>query len=984
MTRLVAAARLDQPPGQAPEDDETIAALGLGRFISGREPLLLNDPAMAIFVRSGEIDLFLVEIQDGEPSGARHFLRSFAAGELLFGIDCSHLLIEVGLLAVGTVGTEIAETAVAALAAWADSPPRRAVLGGLLEGWILAISEAGSQPLHPHPHIELVLAPGQSAVAAAHQRLSVGQGVGWVSADRGELLLFDIQDLAGESPDAPVPLCAASWLATSSEAELRCEATATLLEDGRIWRGLAVFHNAFLEAVPLILRLAAVDEANRMRERSAADINLKDAGTAALAATARTRETLQGASAGASPLFKACDAVARAAGLSLRPPGLSETASGVPSLDLILRANRLRRRQVALEGDWWRFDVGSVLVVQPDGTPAAVLRRGRSYVLYDPVQESSEPLSAPRARLLRGTGFVFYEPLPDEALSPYRMFRRAFVKARSDIAVIIGFGVLGGLLAAFTPMTTATMIDVIIPGSDRPGLLEMSAVLIGVALVQLLLQFTIQRASLRFVGAASARLQTAIVDRLLRLPARFFRRFTAGDLMIRVLAVQQIESALTGAVIASLISAFFTVVSIALMIVYAPLLGAIATGLIVALAVATFLLGLRRLGFERASVHLRGRLSHKLHELAGGIAKFRLSAAEERVYGRWAIDQAALARSSLAARRIEQTSAVIADAFLPLAQAVVFAAVVYLALTENGLGLGTLIAFLAAFGQAMTGAIRLAETAQDLMSLQPAIDNARPILEAVPEAPQTQLDPGELSGAIEISHVDFRYTPDGPLVLQDLSLQVAPGEYVALVGPSGCGKSTVLRLLLGFEEPESGAVLFDGHDLRGIDVAAVRRQIGVVLQDGQLFAGSLLDNILGAHGHLPEAAAWQAAEAAGLADDIRALPMRMQTICGAGVGLSGGQVQRVAIARALVHRPRFLLFDEATSALDNRTQAIVTASLGRLRATRIVIAHRLSTVMAADRIVVMRDGAIIESGHFDELIRQGGFFAAFAARQTIR
>lgn len=970
-----------EPAFEGATDD--LATLGRTRVVSGRTPLLLNDPATAILVRSGEIDLFLVEIHDGKPFGARHFLRSFATGDLLCGIDCSHLLMEVGLLAVGTVGTEVVEAPLTELAAWADGVTRRGVLCGLLEGWILAISEACSQPLYPHPHIELVLSPGQSAVSEAHQRISVAPGVGWISVERGELLLFDIQDLAGESADAPVPLCATSWVAASSGSLVRCEPTATLLEDGRIWRGLAVLHTALVEAVPLSLRLAAVDEANRMRERSAADVNLKDAGTAALTATARTREGAWSASAGASPLFQACDAVARAEGLLLRPPPQSEFASRVPSLDQILRANRLRKRQVALDGEWWSSDVGSLLVIRPDGTAAAVLRRGRSYILYDPVRESTELLSAGRARLLQGTGFVFYDPLPDESLSHYRLLHRAFARARGEIAVILGFGVLGGLLAAFMPMATAAMIDVIIPGSDRPGLLEMSAVLIGVALVQFLLLLTVQRASLRFVGAASARLQTAIVDRLLRLPARFFRRFTAGDLMMRVLAVQEIESVLTGAVIASLISTFFTAVSVALMIFYAPLLGAIASGLIVLLALATFSLGLRRRRFERANVRLRGRLSHKLHELAGGIAKFRLSAAEERVYGRWAIDQAELAQRSLDARRVELTSAIIADAYLPLAQAVVFAAVVYLGSTEQRLGLGTLIAFLAAFGQAVTGAARLAETAQRLMALQPAIDNARPILEAAPETPLSQRDPGELSGAIEISHVDFRYAASEPLILRDLSLQVAPGEYVALVGPSGCGKSTILRLLLAFEEPESGAMLFDGHDLRGIDVAAVRRQIGVVLQDGQLFEGSLLDNILGAHSHLPEAAAWHAAEAAGLADDIRELPMGMQTVCGTGIGLSGGQIQRVAIARALVHRPRILLFDEATSALDNRTQAIVTTSLGRLRATRIVIAHRLSTIMSADRIVVMRDGAIVESGRYDDLISGGGFFSEFAARQTL-
>jgi ABC-type bacteriocin/lantibiotic exporter with double-glycine peptidase domain len=292
-----------------------------------------------------------------------------------------------------------------------------------------------------------------------------------------------------------------------------------------------------------------------------------------------------------------------------------------------------------------------------------------------------------------------------------------------------------------------------------------------------------------------------------------------------------------------------------------------------------------------------------------------------------------------------------------------------------------LVAFLTALGQTVAGVTSLAKSGQDLMALEPMLQHARPILEATPESPAERLDPGELSGGIEISHVDFCYAPNSPLVLQDLSLQIAPGEFVAIVGASGCGKSTLLRLLLAFEAPKAGAVLIDGMNLRDLDIHAVRRQMGVVLQDSQLFAGSLLENILGANLNLSEEAAWRAAESAGLADDIRDLPMGMQTICGDGVALSGGQIQRVMIARALVNHPRILLFDEATSALDNRTQAIVTESLARLRATRIVVAHRLSTVISADRIIVMRDGRVVESGRFDELMGRGGVFHAIAARQ---
>jgi ABC-type bacteriocin/lantibiotic exporter with double-glycine peptidase domain len=396
---------------------------------------------------------------------------------------------------------------------------------------------------------------------------------------------------------------------------------------------------------------------------------------------------------------------------------------------------------------------------------------------------------------------------------------------------------------------------------------------------------------------------------------------------------------------------------------------------------AIALLGFLRLSYERDVVRLRGRITHRLYEISGGVAKFRLAAAEERVYGRWAVDQAAEAIGVNRAKSVALFSEMLEQAILPVTQAGVFAAIVYLGLTDQTLGLGMLVAFLTALGQTAAGVTSLAKSGQDLMALEPMLQHARPILEATPESPAERLDPGELSGGIEVSHVDFRYAPNSPFVLQDLSLQIAPGEFVAIVGASGCGKSTLLRMLLALDAPEAGAILIDGMNLRDLDIPAVRRQIGVVLQDSQLFAGSLLDNILGANVNLSDEAAWRAAESAGLADDIRDLPMGMQTICGDGIGLSGGQIQRVMIARALINRPRILLFDEATSALDNRTQAIVTESLTRLRATRIVVAHRLSTVMSADRIIVMRDGRVVESGRFDELIGRGGLFSDLAARQ---
>jgi ATP-binding cassette subfamily C protein len=292
------------------------------------------------------------------------------------------------------------------------------------------------------------------------------------------------------------------------------------------------------------------------------------------------------------------------------------------------------------------------------------------------------------------------------------------------------------------------------------------------------------------------------------------------------------------------------------------------------------------------------------------------------------------------------------------------------------------LAFNAAYAAFLTGATELSNTCVGLLDRVLEARRVEPILRAEPEVDRRKVDPGRLTGSLALEGVCFRYRPKGPLVLDDVRLRAEPGEFVALVGPSGSGKSTLLRVLLGFEEIESGQVTYDGQDLSGLDLLAVRRQLGVVLQSGRVNTQSIYENIAGG-GRITLDEAWGAAEHAGLAEDVRAMPMGMHTIVSEGGGnLSGGQRQRLLIARALALRPRVLLFDEATSALDNKTQAIVAESLRRLRVTRVVIAHRLSTVRHADRIYVLDRGKVVEQGRFQELMDQGGLFARMMARQV--
>jgi ABC-type bacteriocin/lantibiotic exporter with double-glycine peptidase domain len=294
---------------------------------------------------------------------------------------------------------------------------------------------------------------------------------------------------------------------------------------------------------------------------------------------------------------------------------------------------------------------------------------------------------------------------------------------------------------------------------------------------------------------------------------------------------------------------------------------------------------------------------------------------------------------------------------------------------------GTFLAFHAAFGMLTAGATSLSNTVVDLLEVGPLWERAKPILAATPEVDTTKVNPGRLSGKLVLDQVTFRYQEHGPVVLDKVSLHAEPGEFIALVGPSGSGKSTILRMLLGFDTPESGAVYYDDQELSRLDITAVRRQLGTVLQQSRIIAATIFDNIAGG-GLLTPEAAWEAVRAAGLAEDIAAMPMGLHTWVSEGCStLSGGQRQRLLIARALARQPAMILFDEATSALDNRTQAVVTASLARLQVTRLVIAHRLSTIRHADRIYVLQQGRVVQQGRFAELTRHGGLFAQLIARQ---
>nr|WP_179136920.1 NHLP bacteriocin export ABC transporter permease/ATPase subunit [Candidatus Entotheonella palauensis] len=689
------------------------------------------------------------------------------------------------------------------------------------------------------------------------------------------------------------------------------------------------------------------------------------------------------------PLLVAARAVSDALGVPIQPPAASEDAArGSEPLEAIARASQLRIRQVALGDAWWKQDGGPLLAyTRDDRRPVALLPvSARRYELFDPVRQTRTPIRASLAAMLDPVAYAFYRTFPATVQRAYQVLAFGFQGYRRDLRQGLLTGLLATLLGLLTPYATALLIDRAIPNADRGVVVQLGLALLAAALGQALFRLAQGIALVRQQTGSLYAIEPALWDRLLKLPPAFFRCYTSGDLRVRMDAMHAIHKKLGGATLRTSVTSVLALLNLVVMLYYSvtmALLVGVAALLVMGVTIYAGVFKLRDL---RPLQRLRGEVSGLMVQLIQGMAKLRIAGAEERAFAHWAT---AFSQQQVLRHHIQclEDRVTVFNAVLPtVMSAALFWGIMPTASqaalpAEQLLSTGAFLAFYVAFGSFMSGVTSLSNTFMDVLDVATQWERVKPIFEQEPEVATDNADPGQLSGRLALDHVTFAYQSSGPVILDKVSLHAEPGEFIALVGPSGSGKSTILRLLLGFERPQFGAVFYDEQDLAHLDVTAVRRQVGTVLQQNRLMAASIFDNIAGGAA-ISLDDAWEAARAAGLDTDIEAMPMGMHTfVSEGGSNLSGGQRQRLLIARALVFKPAIVLFDEATSALDNRTQAIVTASLDRLHATRVVIAHRLSTIRNADRIYVLDQGQVVQSGHFEELVRQEGRFAQLMARQ---
>lgn len=681
-------------------------------------------------------------------------------------------------------------------------------------------------------------------------------------------------------------------------------------------------------------------------------------------------------------LLEACQSLARALGVKIKQgPQLPASAPLERQLDHILEPSEVRHRQIRLEGDWYKRDCGPVLgFLKAEQRPVALIPHGaRKYKLVDPVRRTSRLIDHKVAATLQVTGYVFYRPLPGGPVSLGGILGFA-MRGRYGELVLIGFlGFLAALLSLVVPLATELIINQIIPGAERSQLLQLGLGLLMVAITVTMFHAVSAFAMLRILGHGSHDIQTALWNRVLQLGSRFFSTYTAGDLANRLDGIESIRNALSTAVVGYLLGAIFSIVNLGLIFYYNWKLAILAIILAAISALVELTTALLELKYRRKSLNLAGRIQGRVFQLISGITKWRASAAEDRALGQWADLFIEKKKFDKISGYFRAAAATFRAAYPILTTLANFA--IYFFFFHGDLNTGQFLGYNAAFGQLLTAILGATSATLGVVNCIPYFERMKPILCEPVERGTFGADPGRLGGRVEFKEIRYRYDPGLPLVLDSVSFRVEPGEFVAVVGPSGCGKSTLARLLLGFEQPVSGAVLYDGRDLANLDLKLVRRQLGVVLQHDRVQSGDILHNIIGV-GQYTEADAWEAAEMAGIQEDIARLPMGMHTfIPEGGRGFSGGQLQRIVIARAFVKKPAILVMDEATSALDNASQRVVSDHLKALKVTRIVIAQRLSSIQEADKIVVLHKTKVVETGTFDELMSGETFFKKLAARQ---
>ncbi|GAA1716147.1 ATP-binding cassette domain-containing protein [Propioniferax innocua] len=935
------------------------------------------EPGQLYVVASGSVDVFAVTMSDdGTPVGQWVSAGRLGPGDLLIGPAPGPMrrflarLLEDGCLL--RVDFAAVRTAVA-------HEPTGALAMALAKGFDTTVSKVGrtrEDELPPQDFTALEAGRTVSVIAGSVVR-PVREAV-WVQVAHGELQVHGL--LSNRYRDGEwICMSRRHWATAKSGTTVRCWDSAEVLVEEDFW----------VLAITSFTRLLYGYDRRARREGRAAAARAaarRDQNSALVDGIRRRQDRLVVeagrptlGSTSVSHLTAVMRVLAEMGHRWAPPSAVRHSLERMKSFDELGRTGWIRARRVRLEKGWWLEELGP-LVAERSGEPVALIPDDRGYLFEFGDDRDPERVNSTNQRLVDRHAWMIYPSLPEDAGTIGDLLRFAARGLHPEILRFFLVTVIVVTLSLVTPILNGRIMGSLIEQTDRPLIVQAGIAMVLAALVVAAFSAVQNLTVLRAQGLLTSRSQSAIWGKVLRLPLPFFANMSTGRLGTIVLGVARASELLSSAFVSAILGLLTGAAQLVVMLVSVPTFAAVIVG---ELALFGLVMGLTmrsdlRLQMQRYVASQR--VEAMSFELLSAVPKLRIAGAEERALARWALLKERAEDLGQRSRELQDRLQMLAAAALPVTMVTIVALTLYS--QDRSPGLVNLITFITAAQLLMGSVVQFVFNIPLFTQAAPLLKGVEPILASEPEASVEKAQPGEVSGHIAMRNVSFRYGNDGPMVLDNVSFEVQPGEFVGIVGPSGSGKSSVLRLLLGFERPDSGSVLIDRTDLWELDVAAVRRQWGVVLQNGEVMNGSIGENIA-ASGNFTEKEIWDAATMAGLADDVRAMPMKMETLINSGAtGISGGQRQRILIARALIKRPRLVVFDEATSALDNPTQRVVAESTRMLNASRIVVAHRLSTIAEADKILVLDRGKIVQTGTYQELLQdQDGLFAKLAATQ---
>lgn len=651
-------------------------------------------------------------------------------------------------------------------------------------------------------------------------------------------------------------------------------------------------------------------------------------------------------------------------------------------IEFLCRPHGLMRRTVDLPSGWWKDAIGPMIgFLEEDGAPVALIPRTISgYKYHNPRTGETVILKSDNEKLLKREAICFYRPFPLRSMKVTDLLKYIWsITDYSDLIFYVVLMAIGTWLGMLSTRAGYLLMGKVLSSGNYQVLIGIASFIIGLSVCTTITSAITSIANSRVDSRRMIMVKAAAMMRMLSLPPSFFKKYSSGELTTRMNYLIQLVSTIYQTLFGASLTSVFSLVYITQIFRYAPSL-VVPSLLIIVVNIAFYLLtSFMQIRISRRQMKLSVKESGLTYAIISGIQKIRLSGSEKRIFARW---------GKLYAKRLEanynppfllKTNATISTAIGLFGTLLIYSAAI-----ASGINYQEYYAFSNAYGMVYSALLGLTSIATQIAGIRPIMEMVDPLLKETPEVGEGKEFLTSLSGAIEVSNVSFRYEPEMPDVLQNLSFKIFPSQYIAIVGKSGCGKSTLVRLLLGFETPQKGAIYYDGRDIQTVDMKSLRQKIGTVTQNGKLFSGSIYENIVISAPWLSINDAWDAAETAGFAEDIKQMPMGMHTMVTEGSGgFSGGQKQRIMIARAIAPKPKILIFDEATSALDNLTQKKVSDALDHLHCTRIVIAHRLSTIQHCDRIICLDGGRIIEDGTYEELMELNGFFADLVSRQVV-